>query len=108
MSVSDADIAFAMDLFAPLGGLSSRKMFGGLMIYRDGQTFALLGSSGVLYLKAGDGFARIMQNAGARQFSVVMKGGKTSSMGYWSLPEDALDDPELAVDWARRALDHLA
>ena len=28
-------------------------------------------------------------------------------MGYWTLPEAALDDPEAACDWARRALDAL-
>ena len=25
-------------------------------------------------------------------------------MGYWSLPEAALDDPEAACDWAPRVL----
>lgn len=27
------------------------------------------------------------------------------SMGYWTLPETALDDPDEAVVWARRALE---
>ena len=26
------------------------------------------------------------------------------SMGYWTLPEMALDDPDEAVAWARRSL----
>ena len=27
------------------------------------------------------------------------------SLGYWSLPEGALDDADEAVDWARRSID---
>jgi len=107
MSVSDADIAFAIDLFAPLGGLSSRKMFGGLMIYHDGQAFCLLSSSGILHLKAKGRLADDMTAQGARQFSPVMKNGKGHNMGYWTLPDAALDDPDEAMIWARRALDEL-
>ena len=27
------------------------------------------------------------------------------SMGYWTLPESALDDPDEALSWARRSLE---
>ena len=33
MGVADADIAFAHDLFADLGDLTSRRMLGGLCLY---------------------------------------------------------------------------
>jgi DNA transformation protein len=33
-----------------------------------------------------------------------MKDGRTGSINYWRLPESALDDPDEAVDWARRAV----
>ena len=42
MSISDADIAFVKDLFASVGTLTTRKMFGGLAIYADGVIFALI------------------------------------------------------------------
>lgn len=103
MSVSEAEIAFVMELFADLGGLTNRKMMGGLSIYRNGQIFAILGSQGVVYLKAKGDFAAEMQAAGSRIFA--MEDGR--SMGYWTLPEAALDDPEIACDWARLALSHL-
>ncbi len=107
MSVSDADIAFATELFAPLGALSSRKMMGGLTIYCAGQIFALVDSQGQIFLKAKDAFAQELAETGARQFSSLNKDGKTTSMGYWTLPDAALDDPELACKWARKALDQL-
>jgi len=42
MAVSEADIAFAKELFDGLGTLTSRKMMGGLCLYSDGTIFALL------------------------------------------------------------------
>ena len=51
MSVSDADIAFATDLFSDLGALTTRKMFGGICLYQDGTVFALMTSDGQLFLK---------------------------------------------------------
>ena len=100
MSVSDGDIARVLELFEGLGGLGHRRMMGGLSIYRDGQIFAILSRAGDVYLKARGDFAAEMEAAGGRKFR--MADGR--SMHYWTLPEEALDDPELACDWARRAL----
>ena len=52
MSISNADIAFVKDLFAGVGTLTARKMFGGLAIYADGVIFALIIRTGALMLKA--------------------------------------------------------
>ena len=99
MSVSDADIEFALELFEGLGPLTSRKMMGGLTIYCAGQVFAILDSESRIFLKAKGDFAEEMAAAGARIFEMNGK-----SMGYWTLPEAALDDPDLTCNWARRAL----
>lgn len=99
MSVSESDIEFAMELFAPLGELTNRKMMGGLTIYHAGQVFAIVSGNGEIFLKAKGDFAGRMSDAGARQFG---SDGKT--MGYWTIPEAALDDPDIACDWARQAL----
>ena len=103
MSVSDSDIAQVHDLFASLGQLSHRKMMGGLSIYQDGRIFAILDSEGTLFLKASGDFARALAAEGARKFE--MEDGR--GMNYWTMPEDALDDPDAASGWARRALDAL-
>ena len=100
MSVSDSDIAFAHELFAGLGAISHRKMMGGLTLYAGGRIFAILSSSGRLYLKAAGAFAEAMAAAGAVRFEMADGRG----MNYWTLPDAALDDPDLACDWARRAL----
>lgn len=51
MAATDEQIAFVHDLFADVGPITTRKMFGGLGIYCDGTIFALLMSDGALRLK---------------------------------------------------------
>ena len=100
MSLSAQTIAHFTDLFAPLGVITTRKMMGGLCLYADGQIFAILDREGTAYLKAKNGFAEELEAEGATQFGA--ESGRT--MGYWTLPDAALDDDDLACDWARRAL----
>ena len=103
MSVSESDIAFMEELFAPLGAITHRKMMGGLSVYCDGQIFSILDSSGSVFLKAKGEFAEKLAGTASRQFGA--ESGRT--MGYWTLPDDGLDDPEAASDWARQALANL-
>lgn len=98
MSVSDADIAFALELFDPLGALTVRKMFGGMCLYHQGTVFALMSAEGRLYIKASCEIANDLKNKGAEQFH---------KMPYWSLSEETLEDQSAAVDLARRALSKL-
>ena len=95
MSVSDADIAFALELFDPLGELSHRKMFGGLGLYHAGAIFGIVSSSGQIYLKAQETAAAALADQGSEQFH---------NMPYWSLPDDRLDDPEAASALARETM----
>ncbi len=95
MAVSDADIAFAMDLFSDLGPLTMRKMFGGICIYQDGTVFSLVSSDGTIYLKCKGSLASQIADDGGSQFH---------NMPYWALPDAALEDPATACDLGRTAL----
>jgi DNA transformation protein len=79
-------------------------MFGGLAIYADGTIFALLMESGNLMIKAMGDLAQALQDEGCTQFNYDTKAQTPTSMPYWKLPDAAMDDPELACDWARRSL----
>ncbi len=103
MTLSDGAVAWALELFESLGPITTRKMMGGLCLYLDGQIFAILDSQGTLFLKAGPDFARTLEQAGARQFGA----GTGRTMGYWTMPEDGLDDANTACAWARRVLENL-
>jgi DNA transformation protein len=73
-------------------------MFGGAGIYRDDVMFALV-SDGEVFLKADDKTAPDFKAAGSRPF-VYDKDGKSVTMSYWSMPDDAADDAELLKTWA--------
>ena len=106
MTISDPDAAFAVELFSALPNLTTRKMTGALCLYSDGVIFAVAGEDGI-YLKARGSMPDALQAAGSRQFKIERKDGTVGTNGYWTLPEPALDDPQLACDWARRALREL-
>jgi DNA transformation protein len=107
MSVSDADIAFALELFEGLGALTTRKMMGGLCLYRDGTIFAILQSDGSIWLKGAGRFADRMTAEGWTRWTYSREGKTSTAMPYWQLPDDALDDPDRACDLARSALAEL-
>ena len=107
MAVTDEQIAFVSDLFSGLGPVTTRKMFGGLGIYADGPIFALLMSDGSLKLKGAGDMLAAFDDAGWQPWVYTRKDGAESSMPYWTIPEDLLDDPDTVCDWARRALDAL-
>ena len=89
---------------AALGPLEIKRMFGAAAVYANGLIFALL-DDGVIWLKADEVNAPLLAEAGARQFTYPAKDGAMMAMAYWSLPERALDDPDEAVDWARKSID---
>lgn len=107
MAVSDGDIAFARELFSGLGDLTTRKMMGGLCLYHQGTIFAILNADGSIWLKGAGPIVEALEAEGCDRWSYTRKDGKTTQMPYWTLPGEALDDPDIACDWARRALAHL-
>lgn len=91
------------ELFAGLGAISIRRMFGGKGIYHQGIIIALVIDDELL-LKADAQSASAFMDAGSRQWSYQSKKtGKPVAMPYWSVPDDAYDDPDTMTDWAQTA-----
>ncbi len=93
------------ELFSGVGPVSIRKMFGGKSIYRDGLIFAIdLGDE--LMLKADETSAPDFEAAGCRPWVYThARTGRVTPMPYWSIPDEAMDDPDEMTRWARRAID---
>jgi DNA transformation protein len=100
MAVSDADIEHIRDLFHLVPNITTRKMFGGLGVYSDGIIFAIIGPESTFYIKANERLAADLKEEGSFQFAYEKRSGQTTKMGYWTLPDSAQDDPELAAKWA--------
>ncbi|MCW0235496.1 MAG: TfoX/Sxy family protein [Ferrovibrio sp.] len=103
MTASRDFTAFIQELFAPLGGVSLRPMFGGAGVYCKGLMFGLIADDTV-YLKADADSKKAFEARGCGPFVYDGK-GKPVAMSYWKLPPDLIDDAEQALAWARTALD---
>ena len=108
MAVSPETRAFVLELFDGLPDVTARAMMGGLAVYSRGQVFCLVALGERIYIKARGPLAEALAAEGAERFAYARADGRVDGMNYWSLPEPALDDPDLARDWARRALDAVA
>lgn len=96
---------YVEDLFANLGRIRIRKMFGGAGVYSGEDMFALINEDRV-YVKSDDTLKADLESEGGKSFEWTNPStGKTIKMSYVSLPIDALDDRVSASDWARKALD---
>ncbi|CAN5161217.1 TfoX/Sxy family protein [soil metagenome] len=105
MAARDPDFEeWVREHFAALGSLEIKRMFGGAGVYSHGLIFALL-DDGLVWLKADETTVPALEAAGSRQFTYPGKDGAVMTLGYWSLPETAVDDPDEAVEWARGAID---
>lgn len=98
------DNAAIEEMFEALGPVSIRRMFGGKGIYHCGIIFAIE-LRGDIMLKGDAESAELLEAAGAQRWCYEGKSGKLVAMPYWSIPEEALDDPDLMAKWARVALD---
>ncbi len=98
---------FVRELFEGLGPVLVKRMFGGAGAYVDGVMFALL-SDDLIYIKTDETLRAELRDEGSGPFVWAPENGPRAGekveMSYWRLPDAALDDPELAAEWGRKAL----
>ena len=97
-------VAHALDLLALLGPVEARSMFGGHGLYGEGVMFGLL-DDGELFLKTDAATRERFVAAGCRRWTYVNKKVRMENTGYFRPPDDAHEDPEAMLPWARLALE---
>jgi DNA transformation protein and related proteins len=95
-------VLHCLELLAPLGPVRARRMFGGWGLYADGLFVALIAAER-LHLKADAETRGHFSAAGCEPFS-YRADGKSVTLGYWTVPPEALESPALMQPWARLAL----
>lgn len=98
----ETDIAFALELFAEIEGLSVKRMFGGAGVYKEGVMFLLL-ADGAIWLRADPEFAMSLEAEGSGGRFEMEKDGRISHLPYWRLPDGVLEHPAAASALGRRA-----
>ena len=96
-------VEHCLELLAPLGRTSSRRMFGGHALYIDGLCMALI-IQDTLYLKVDDAHRALFERAGCKPFTYTGKHDEVHVMSYYTAPEEAMESPAEMLPWARRGL----
>ncbi len=102
MPLSDEFIEYVLDLFRDWGDVSARKMFGGAGLYSEGKMFGLIADD-ILYLKVDDSNRKEYTDAGSEPFRPYPD--KPTTMSYYEVPPDLLEDGEQMMEWATKSLE---
>jgi DNA transformation protein and related proteins len=98
---------YVKELFAGLGPVQVKRMFGGAGGYADGVMFLLLADDAI-HIKVDDALKAELRAEGCGPFvwepQSGPRAGEKVDLGYWRLPDSALDDPDEAAVWGRKAL----
>lgn len=92
------------DLFGGIHGITSRPMFSGWGIYRNGVIFAII-ADGVLYFKMDEQNKDDFVEYNSKPFTFTMPNGKTTTLSYWELPEVIGEDKIELEQWIIKAVE---
>jgi DNA transformation protein len=98
---------FVRELFAGVGRVEVKRMFGGAGAWADGVMFLLIADD-TIHIKVDDVLKDELRAEGCGPFvwepQSGPRAGEKIDLGYWRLPDSALDDPDEAAVWGRKAL----
>jgi DNA transformation protein len=103
VAVSAEFLAFLQEQLAPLGHITTRRMFSGAGLYCDGVIFALILRDAV-HFKVDDANRAAYEAEGCKPFTYEARGRTVEVGAYWKVPERLFDEPDDMVEWARAAL----
>jgi len=92
-------VNYILELLEPFEDITAKSMFGGYGIFKDGLMFALIAND-VLYFKADDFNRFEFERLNLGPF-IYSKNNKSTAMGYYKAPEEACDNSEQMLSWAR-------
>ena len=101
MAVSLSFRTYLLEQLGQVRPVTARPMFGGLAIFAEGRTFALVADD-VLYFKVDDGNRSDFLAAGMGPF--LPFGDPERPMNYFELPAEVLEDPDQLAVWMTKAI----
>jgi DNA transformation protein and related proteins len=96
------DREFLIDLLAPFGPVTIRRMFSGFGISADGVNFAMV-IQGAIYLRADVQSIARFEAERMAPFKYATRTRQVTVGSYWRLPDRLLDDPDELAEWAHQA-----
>ena len=102
MAVDNDYVAWILEQLSAARGISLRRMFGAVGLYRGDIFFAII-SDGTLYFKVDDTNRGEYVSRHMPQFRPY-RARPEISMAYYEVPADVIEDPEECVVWALRSV----
>ena len=94
-----------LDLFAGVGPIRIKRMFGGAGVYLDDACFAIVFRSEEIMMRGDAEVGPKYEAEGSSQWIYENERRGPVAMPYWRLPDSAQDDPDEAAAWARLSLE---
>lgn len=101
MSVSKGFLDFILDQLSKWGDVSTRRMFGGAGLYRDGKMFGLIAND-VVYLKVDETNRDKFISRGSSPLQPFPN--RPTSLSFFEVPDDIVESPEELIEWAEESL----
>jgi DNA transformation protein len=103
MVASDSFAEFLREQLAPLGRVSTRRMFGKTGVFCDGVMIGMV-TDDTLFFRVDAHNRATFKDAEAYPPLNYKKKGSTIDLAFWRAPERLFDDPDELITWARAAL----
>jgi len=101
MAISQSYREFVLEQLGRVIPVTGKSMFGGVGIYAQGLFFALIAEDR-LYFKVDDATRPDFARRGMEPFRPF---GDDSTMGYYEVPADAIEDVAQLETWVKKAID---
>jgi DNA transformation protein len=95
--------AFVDELLAGFGPVRFKRMFGVVGLFAGDVIFGLIDDEAI-YLRVDEALRAELEAEGSAPWVYRHRTAPRAVSPYWRLPEAALDDPDAAAAWARKAL----
>ena len=79
-----------------IGGITSKKMFGGNGLFHEGKMFGIVDAKGGYFLKANESILSHFVNKGAE---------KHGKMPYYSIPAEIFENSDQLLAWAKKSIE---
>src|SRR5215468_7349476 len=104
MVASDGFAEFLRDQLAPLGRITTRRMFGKTGVFCNGLMLGMV-TNDTLYFRVDDRNRDIFKEAQSVPPLNYQKRGASIDLSFWRAPERLLDEPDELVSWAKEELE---
>ena len=103
MVASNSFAEFLREQLAPVGRVTTRRMFGKTGVFCDGLMLGMV-TENTLYFRVDEHNRATFKEAESFPPLSYKKQGNTIDLSFWRAPERLFDEPDELVSWARAAL----